>query len=361
MKWGGIPLKNLFKILILLTIVVVLGLMVQLFYQNGEKETRNSTKIELNKELKVSTNEKLLNENPRPSKGISIYIGKSVNDFVEKYGEPSRKDLSYYGYDIWVYPDEEKYMLVGVENDTVVTISVIGFKIDTYPFKIGGNLESVYKKYSIQTEVSVENENGVYKFELQENDINARPLIKLGEVYAQLFFDSFDGNLMFIRFSDGNTLVKLHPYDMTYLGELYETELSDEEWILADLASEQQIFELTNIIRKKHSLSSLTWDTKTADVAYFHSKDMYETNTFSHDSEKYGSLADRLEAKEVFYEAAGENIASNYTDSIAVVAGWLNSKGHRETFLSDEFTHIGVGVYKKYYTQNFLRRTWGDN
>ncbi|MFB4475823.1 CAP domain-containing protein, partial [Oceanobacillus caeni] len=30
------------------------------------------------------------------------------------------------------------------------------------------------------------------------------------------------------------------------------------------------------------------------------------------------------------------------------------SEGHREALLSEDYTHIGVGVYRLYYTQNFL-------
>ncbi|MGK0698226.1 CAP domain-containing protein [Priestia flexa] len=51
---------------------------------------------------------------------------------------------------------------------------------------------------------------------------------------------------------------------------------------------------------------------------------------------------------------AGENIASNYTDGPAAVEGWLNSEGHRKALLNNDFTHLGVGVYEKFYTQNFI-------
>jgi uncharacterized protein YkwD len=62
-----------------------------------------------------------------------------------------------------------------------------------------------------------------------------------------------------------------------------------------------------------------------------------------------------LTAANVPFQMAGENIAAHYVDGPAVVEGWLNSKGHRESLLSGDFTHLGVGVYQKYYTQNFIR------
>lgn len=36
--------------------------------------------------------------------------------------------------------------------------------------------------------------------------------------------------------------------------------------------------------------------------------------------------------------------------------GWLNSSAHRETLLNEQFTHIGVGVHKKHFTQNFIEK-----
>lgn len=299
------------------------------------------------------------NVEKRPTTGISTYIGKSINTFQKKFGKPTRQEPSYYGYTWWVYNKKDFYLMVGVLNNKIVTITVASEQIDTYPFKIGENLESVYKKVDMQPEVEFVNDNGVYRFELFEDDINIKPLISFGDIFAQLYFDHFEGNLIFIRFMDGNTLIQQRPYDMTYRGKLIDyKELTPEEWAKADAASELQIYELTNLVRTNYDVPELIWDEETREVAYEHSQDMYETETFSHNSDKYGNLADRLKRHDVFYETAGENIAFQYTDSVAVVSGWLNSKGHRETLLNKDFTHIGVGVYQKYYTQNFLEKSW---
>lgn len=296
----------------------------------------------------------------RPEQGISRIIGKPSQSLINTYGNPVRIDPSYYGFDWWIYDGEDiPYMQVGVKNNRVVSVIATSPKTDVSPFKIGATLESLYHDIKMQSEIELEYEGGLYRFELYESDLNSRPLIPLGDIFAQLYFDNFSGELLFIRFMDKETLLVLRPYDLTYWGELIEPpELTEDEWDGADTASAKQIFELTNIVRKRNGLPDLTWDEKTAEVAYFHSQDMFETETFSHESEKYGDLAERLKTREVYYEAAGENIASQYIDSVAVVSGWLNSKGHRDTLLNEEFTHLGVGVYKKYYTQNFIKRTW---
>jgi len=180
--------------------------------------------------------------------------------------------------------------------------------------------------------------------------------MKMGDIFVQLYIDKYTGTLSSVRFLDTETLLKLRPYELVYFGELQQVEpeeMGQDEKV--EDANELQIFDITNIMRIRFGLNELKWDEKTANVAYGHSKDMAETDVFSHTSEKFGELSDRLKAGEVFYQVAGENIAANYTDAPAVMEGWLNSKGHRESLLNEEFTHIGVGVYKKHYTQNFIQ------
>ena len=75
---------------------------------------------------------------------------------------------------------------------------------------------------------------------------------------------------------------------------------------------------------------------------------------FDHVSPDNKDVGDRLKEGGVPYRSAGENIAAQYTDAIAAVERWLNSKGHRDVMLNEDFTHLGVGVYKRYYTQNFV-------
>lgn len=182
----------------------------------------------------------------------------------------------------------------------------------------------------------------------------------MGDLYVQLYIDKFDDTLSSVRILNAETLIKLRPYELVYRGELLEVEkASEEEQEAIDRGVEKQIFDITNVMRIRHHLNPIDWDEKTAAVALSHSKDMFISKEFSHTSKKYGELSDRLEAGEVFYQIAGENIAANYVDAPAVMEGWLNSKGHRETLLNKDFTHIGVGVYKKHYTQNFIQK-WGN-
>jgi uncharacterized protein YkwD len=58
----------------------------------------------------------------------------------------------------------------------------------------------------------------------------------------------------------------------------------------------------------------------------------------------------------ISYRCAGENIAMGYQTPDAVVEAWIDSEGHRENILNENFTQIGVGYVSdgKYWTQEFI-------
>ncbi|RFU63522.1 hypothetical protein D0466_11695 [Peribacillus glennii] len=293
-----------------------------------------------------------------PKEGLAGLIGKKAAEAEKRYGKPSRVDPSSYGYEWWIYnQDSRRYFQLAVESGRVVSAYGIGKKINVTPFKIGQTIDEIYSSAFVETSVDIEAHGSSYRFELSEEDMNMRPLIKLGDVYAQLYLDKFTGSVSSVRFLNEETLLKQKPYELTYRGKLKEERpLGEEEWKKVEAGSRHQIFDITNIMRQRFDLAELKWDEKTSEVAYDHSSDMSESRYFSHTSPTKGDLEDRLAEGGISYTLAGENIAANYVDAIAAMEGWLNSKGHRDALLNKDFTHVGVGVYRKYYTQNFIAK-----
>ncbi|WP_437177118.1 CAP domain-containing protein [Heyndrickxia shackletonii] len=355
-------MRTFIKVLIVLAIIFIISLYFHLrpdndsTILNGDNSSHQPKKDPDNLITKQETGKSY----KRPVKGISTFIGKKTNILIKTYGRPSRIDSSAYDYDWWIYNhNDKKYFQAGVENGKVVTIFAIGNDLGIQPFRIGEKVEDIYKSILLNTEILVNYNKGYYRFELSEEDLNIRPLIKLGDIFAQLSLDKFTGTLSSIRFMNKETLIKQRPYEMVYRGELIKPkEPDDAQWNVIEKGSEQQIFDLTNIIRERFKLNKLEWDSNVAQVAYQHSEDMFKEQYFSHESPKYGDLAKRLETAHVFYQLAGENIAAQYLDGPAAVEGWLNSEGHRKSLLEKGFTHLGVGVYQKYYTQNFIEKSW---
>ncbi|WP_047984580.1 CAP domain-containing protein [Ornithinibacillus californiensis] len=287
------------------------------------------------------------------------WIGNNSKDLLAELGEPKRKDLSSYGYTWWVYTkDQTQYIQFGIMNDEIQTIFATGNEISIAPLSIGESIESVGQKLELTDEITYSKGISTYTFILDEEDLRMRPLVKLADnLFLQLYFDTFTEKLSSVRLLTGEILLTQKPYGLRYRGKLPDPpNLTSKEWKQVEYGMEQQIFDITNVIRNSFERSTLSWEEKVSEVAYLHSMDMAKNNYFSHYSQNGEGLKERLEEKDVYYFAAGENIAAQYVDAAAAVEGWLNSEGHREALLHDDYTHLGVGVYRLYYTQNFLTK-----
>ncbi|MGC4375513.1 CAP domain-containing protein [Fictibacillus sp. Mic-4] len=291
-----------------------------------------------------------------PASSVAKLIGQSKDELIKKLGDPVRIDPSSYGYDWYIYSQNPNtYMQVGVKDEKVITIYAIGKKLPIKPFAIGEPSTKILHHISVTSDVTVKDNDNFYRFELSEEEMNVRPLVKVGNIWIQLYIDKFTQRLSSIRFMTKDVLLMQRPYSIVYRGELMNPpEYSDEEERLIEQAEEKQILDVTNVIRLRHHLKPVVWHEKAAEVAFSHSKEMVEKNYFSHVSPTEGDLANRFNKAHIKYTEAAENIAANYTDGPAAVEGWLNSEGHRKALLNKNYTHLGVGVYKKDYTQNFL-------
>ncbi|WP_238941802.1 CAP domain-containing protein [Bacillus sp. REN10] len=343
-----------------MSIILIVGL-----YTNRAMEEKdvleNSTSLsppkpdyDIEEELKSQQEPDAVAEKPRS--GAGAMLGKEASTLIKTYGEPIRKDPSAYGYEWWIYHKDQQYVQFGVEGNQVITAFATG-QTDVSPFKVGQKSDSIFRSNLLNTEIVINKEEGTYRFELSEEDFNVRPLIPLGDIYAQLYIDKFTGTLSSVRFLTKDCLLRQRPYEMVYRGDLPEVpEPTSSAWTKIQTGSEQQILDLTNMIRARFELNELIGDPSVAEVARLHSKEMFEKKYFAHESPSAGDLGDRLTKAKIPFRIAGENIAANYIDGPAAVEGWLNSEDHREALLEEEFVSLGVGVYHKYYTQNFVTK-----
>ncbi|TMW73096.1 CAP domain-containing protein [Alteribacter natronophilus] len=288
------------------------------------------------------------------SEGYHTYIGETAEVLTDAYGDPDRTDMTQYGYEWYVW-NEDHYLQAGVSEGEVVSLYTNMYSDLLSPFTVGEPYEELKADQGFEEEVSLTGDFSTFTFNLSESDVKTRPLVEYDGVYVQLYFDTFDGTLSSVRYSDEETLVLHQPYSLTYSRSMPEKpELSDGEWEAVEEGMARQVFDLTNNFRKRHGIEELEWHEDTAQVALGHSRDMYENEYFSHSSPAHGELSDRLTAEGVQYHMAAENIAARYDDAAAAVEGWLNSEGHRVNLKHEDLTHLGVGVYREFYTQNFI-------
>ncbi|MBP9667575.1 hypothetical protein KBD87_02110 [Candidatus Saccharibacteria bacterium] len=110
--------------------------------------------------------------------------------------------------------------------------------------------------------------------------------------------------------------------------------------------SQQQLLTATNNERSLAGTRALTLNTKLTRAAAMKAADMFKQQYWAHVSPSGDTPWTWLKKSGYSYNYAGENLARGYRTSAAVVAAWMNSKGHRENMLRSEYTHVGFAVGK---------------
>lgn len=118
---------------------------------------------------------------------------------------------------------------------------------------------------------------------------------------------------------------------------------------------EMEMLNYVNKARQDAGLRPLEIDPDLAYVARVKSQDMYDNNYFSHDSPSYGSPFNMMTSFGIQYRGVAENIAKN-TSTAAAHNALMRSQGHKDNILNPLYTHIGIGIYKGYYTQMFINK-----
>ena len=348
---------RILRSLVLLTIVVIIAFYWVEQNESTGQENADSQAVEKNLMLQAKSTPALTASKQVLQGDLYQWIGKPTEELKNEMGEPVRKDLSAYDYIWWVYTNEKDYYIqFGIEDGHVQTIYAVGEGLSLEPIQIGATYEAIREEFPIEKEVDYTDGYATYTFRMTAEDVIQRPLVKVtDDLFMQFYFDTFTNELSSVRLMDADILLRHQPYEVVYRGPLPDKpDLTDNEWGQVERGMEQQIFNISNVLRNRFDKSALEWEEDVSEVAYQHSKDMNDNNYFSHYSLNGDGLKERLAITGLFYISAGENIAAQYPDAPAAVEGWLNSEGHREALLQEEYTHLGVGVYRFYYTQNFL-------
>lgn len=122
--------------------------------------------------------------------------------------------------------------------------------------------------------------------------------------------------------------------------------------IQAERAAE--VVALVNKERVKAGLKPLVVHTNLTKMAKTKAIDMFKTKYFNHTSPTYGSPFDMMDAFNITYKYAGENIAMGQKSAKEVVEDWMNSPGHKANILNSHYNLIGVGYYNGYWVQEFI-------
>ena len=184
------------------------------------------------------------------------------------------------------------------------------------------------------------------KIDIENSKIGSFILLKTSIVESKL--NEVFGSVI----NDSLTYLTIKPESTESVAlEINKYELSVDE------SAESALFMKVNSERKKLAIAELVWDSNLVPVARAHAKDMWERKYFSHYSPEGKDVGDRLNDAKINFMYAGENLALAPTTQSAHT-GLMNSKGHRENILDENFNKIGIGVidngvYGKMFVQVF--------
>lgn len=275
---------------------------------------------------------------------FNIELGDN-KEKVEKFaGVEKRSSFNEYGIKWFTYHEnyqnffmaayDDKNEVVGLYTNQDLIASTNGIK--------RGSVKDLVRETMGKPLTAIEKANVYYQFqESQDYDIFLK-----GGSYITIFYDKHQDNTV--------TSIQIINEKVEQKKQDFYTEASP----LILEGFEYQLFDLTNAARVNHGLNILTWNNLVKFTARNHSLDMAENKFFDHTNLEGQSPFDRMQEDDVVFTYAGENLAYGQLSSIFAHEGLMNSEGHRENILRDEFEFLGVGVAfndksQPYYTENF--------
>lgn len=284
-------------------------------------------------------------EDAEIKKTTNLILGARYEDLKDTFGLPDRIDQSEYNFDWYVYnKDLTKLTYIGYNEYNVVKgIYTQDENLElNLDIGIGSSRSNVLASYS-PLEYILKGNTRYYYDNIYGNNVI---LVKDSGRFIRFFMDTYTDEVIGVMIIAEDTEKALNAFRSEEMPGLKESYLN-------------QIFDLTNSMRAKEGLPLLSYNKAIEAVSEAHSEDMMSKNYFSHVSLNGDTLGDRLNAGDIDYKFASENIATGQQSSIFAVVGWMNSEGHRKNILTEKLTDIGVGVafggtYGIYYTQNFI-------
>ncbi|WP_084263430.1 sigma-70 family RNA polymerase sigma factor [Actinomadura formosensis] len=121
---------------------------------------------------------------------------------------------------------------------------------------------------------------------------------------------------------------------------------TDKGWVAPRPTAEQQVVELINAERAGAGCRPLRVSPALHRAAQRHSADMAARGVLDHGGAGGDDPGERITAAGFGWSVWAENIAQGPSTPPAVVAGWMNSPGHRANILDCRLTMVGIGVVR---------------
>jgi uncharacterized protein YkwD len=277
----------------------------------------------------------------------NIELGDLRSDVEQKVGKPQRSSYNEYGVNWYTYHENYHHFIMVAYNDEG-KVAGLYTNQNLISSKQGLSMESTKEAVIKELGEPVSKiQKGWVNYEIGNND--EFNMFQIDNSYITVFYDKHENNTV--------TAVQIISDELEKQKQDYYPEVSQQ----LKEGFEFQLFDLTNAARVEHGLPVLTWDDRVKMTARDHSADMAKNHYFNHTNLEGLSPFDRMEEDHITFHAAGENLAAGQLSSIFAHEGLMNSLGHRENILQNQFEALGVGVAfdsesKPYFTENFLAK-----
>lgn len=253
-----------------------------------------------------------------PAVGFANYVGLAVDDFLVEYGEPVNVETLSDMSEIWIYgTDSTDYLQVIVENYVVTEVLVLGTSVEIPPFEMGMEQEGMYPLASFHPKFIVPFENQSIQINLNENELNNRPLIAFdNQTYAVITMDSQTNTVIGIQYMTNEKLLSSGLYDLAPFSSVVQEPVKQLNPAALEKVRTQQTIRYINIMREKMGLirleESLILEAVGNDLFEFHqsSKEQdLQTETESHEESSEDALiiSDEAAVEEVNESEADES------------------------------------------------------
>jgi uncharacterized protein YkwD len=273
---------------------------------------------------------------PAKPSGIVLdnLLDKSAAYITEQFGKPVAIEKSEYGFSWHIYhKNYANFFMIGIQNNKVVGLYSNSKDLSFASIKTGTtkrNVRAALKDYTGPMKSIYKNKfNTEYWF--QETMLAQRDVFTDNQKYITVFYDNIKGGIL--------TAVQIIDYSTEQSIGLYPT--PNKGFIDS---YERISFHLINATRVRFNKSRLQYDNNMAEVAAAHSQDMIDRSFFDHINPDGLRVGDRIEEAGYRNFSCAENLAKDHSGAISAHENYMNSSGHRENILGNEYKYVGVGV-----------------
>src|SRR5699024_10480664 len=323
-------------VLLLICFLIYLFYSPRLKFDVLENPNKDSAKVTENKDAnKIETND----ENPKPKECVSTWIGMSLDELTDKYGQADRVYPYKKNFKNYIFKQKDKYYLITTKKGVIKSVYATGKDAKVDPIKIKDDVSHIFEKYSINPEPTIKANGKQYELELSDLDMKTQTLIKMKDVYAKVYVDPQTNEVVAVRYLDSEDLTAFKPYQT--LSSEEDEEVKNKN---GDVSYEQNsnqlmtLFEITNEMRKLKDAEPLIINN---DLTYIASFNLYEATGTDSVEFTEDALKQQLNEQEVSFVSASQNVGYDFNEVPTLIHSWLNSDIHRSRMLNSKYNEMG--------------------